>query len=59
VFAMGEIAELYRARMDESRGQAAAAYKRLGGKAWKRLRKRMEATRPPARVPPPQLAPPS
>jgi triphosphatase len=58
VFAMGEIAELYRARMDESRGQAAAAYKRLGGKAWKRLRKRMEATRPPGRVAPPRLAPP-
>jgi CHAD domain-containing protein len=46
VFAMGEIAERYRAGMGEIRDQVTAAYKPLVGKPWKQLRKQMEATRP-------------
>jgi triphosphatase len=53
VFAMGEIAERYRLQMEESRGQVAATYERLRGKAWKRLRERMEATRPATPLAPP------
>lgn len=48
VFAMGEIAERYRAGMDRIRGQFAPTYAGVKGKKWKRLRKRMEAARPPA-----------
>lgn len=58
VFAMGEIAERYRSQMKRSRARVAPTYERLRGKPWKRLRKRMEETRPPARVAPAPLAPP-
>jgi triphosphatase len=47
VFAMGEVAERYRASMDEVLGGVPKAYAKLVGRAWKRLRKRMEAARPP------------
>jgi triphosphatase len=47
VFTMGEVTERYRARMEELRGEVTAARAGLTGKAWKRLRKRMDAARPP------------
>ena len=47
VFAMGEIAERYRQSMDDVRRRVPETVTRLKGKAWKRLRKRMEAERPP------------
>jgi CHAD domain-containing protein len=48
VFAMGEIAERYRAGMGDIRDQVSAAYKPLAGKPWKQFRKEMEAARPAA-----------
>jgi CHAD domain-containing protein len=43
VFAMGEIAERYRAAMLEAKRRVPAAYAGLEGKDWKRLRRRLEA----------------
>jgi CHAD domain-containing protein len=48
VFAMGEIAERYRREMEEERRRIPPTLARLRGKAWKRLRTRMEAERPSA-----------
>jgi len=48
VFAMGELAELHRSRMGAIRADVPALCPRLDGKAWKRLRRRLEAARPPA-----------
>jgi triphosphatase len=48
VFAMGKIAERYRASMDEVLGGVPEAYAKLVGRRWKTLRKSMEAARPPA-----------
>jgi hypothetical protein len=52
---MGEIAERYRHSMEDVRNEAEAAVANVGGKAWRRLRKRIEADRPdrtmPARPP--------
>jgi CHAD domain-containing protein len=45
VFAMGEVAERYRAGMGDIRDHVSAAYKPLAGKPWKEFRKEMEATR--------------
>jgi triphosphatase len=53
VFAMGEVAERYRASMDDVLGRVPKAYAKLVGRRWKRLRKRMEAARPPAPPSPP------
>jgi CHAD domain-containing protein len=47
VFAMGEVAERYRTRMEEARARVAKTYDRLRGKSWRRLRSRMDAGRPP------------
>jgi CHAD domain-containing protein len=52
VFAMGEVAERYRQEMEVARGRADATFARLEGKAWKRLRRHMEAGRPPVAPPP-------
>jgi hypothetical protein len=52
VFAMGEIAERYRQEMEEARRRVPPTLKRARGKAWKRLRRRMDAERPAAPVPP-------
>lgn len=52
VFAMGELAERHRSRMDAIRRRVPALCPRLLGKAWKRLRKRLEAAGPPAAHPP-------
>jgi CHAD domain-containing protein len=41
IFAMGEIAERYRAEMEQVRPQVPATAKKISGKAWKRLRKRL------------------
>jgi triphosphatase len=46
VFAMGEIAERYRAGMGDIRDRVSAAYKPLAGKPWKQFQKEMEAARP-------------
>jgi CHAD domain-containing protein len=51
VFAMGEIAERYRHSMDDVRKEADAAVADVGGKAWRRLRKRLEADRPDRTMP--------
>jgi CHAD domain-containing protein len=48
VFAMGEIAERYRPEMEEVRLRVPPTLARLRGKAWRRLRTRMEAERPAA-----------
>jgi CHAD domain-containing protein len=48
VFAMGEIAERYRREMEEVRLRVPPTLARLRGKAWRRLRTRMEAERPAA-----------
>jgi triphosphatase len=47
VFAMGEIAGRYAASMDDVRLNVPEIYARLGGKEWKRFRRRLEAQRPP------------
>jgi triphosphatase len=46
VFAMGEIAGRYSTSMDEVRINVPRIYARLGGKAWKRFHRRIEAQRP-------------
>jgi len=46
VFAMGEIAGRYSTSMDEMRINVPRIYARLGGKAWKRFHRRIEAQRP-------------
>ena len=46
VFAMGEIAERYRREMEEVRRGVPPTLAGLRGKAWKRLRTRMETERP-------------
>jgi len=51
VFAMGEIAERYRVGMEQLQGQVGTRYDKLRGKAWKRLRRRMEDARPPTPAP--------
>jgi triphosphatase len=51
VFAMGEIAERYRHSMDDVRKEADAAVADVGGKVWRRLRKRLEADRPDRTMP--------
>jgi CHAD domain-containing protein len=48
VFAMGEIAERYHREMEEQRWRVPPTLARLRGKAWKRLRTRMESERPAA-----------
>jgi CHAD domain-containing protein len=48
VFAMGEIAERHLRQMLEIRRRVPAVSARLDGKAWKRLRRQLEAGRPPA-----------
>jgi hypothetical protein len=45
---MGEIAERYRREMEEERRRVPPTLARLRGKAWKRLRTRMESERPAA-----------
>ena len=57
VFAMGELAERNRSRMEALRRRVPALCPRLDGGAWKRLHRRLEAARPPA-APPPRSAPP-
>jgi len=52
IFAMGEIAERNRYGMADIRGRTDATFAKLDGKAWRELRTRMEAVRPP--VPPPR-----
>jgi CHAD domain-containing protein len=52
VFAMGEIAERYRREMQQARRRVPPTLSRLGGKAWKRLRNRMEAEHPATPAPP-------
>jgi len=47
VFAMGEIAERYRAAMEEARKEVAGTYKPLRGKVWQRFRLNIDAARPP------------
>ena len=47
VFAMGEIAERYRARMDATRDQVPSTHARLTGRVWKQLLEQLEAARPP------------
>jgi CHAD domain-containing protein len=51
VFAMGEIAERYRQDMEEARRRVTPTLARLQGKAWKRLRARMDAGHPAAPAP--------
>ena len=46
VFAMGEIAGRYSTSMDEVRINVPRIYARLGGKAWKRFHRRIEAQKP-------------
>ena len=50
VFAMGEVAERYRSGTADIRGSVAKTFAGVDGKAWKRLRQRMNAARP---APPP------
>jgi len=59
VFAMGAVAERYRAGMVDVRDRTERAYARVSGKQWKRLRKTLEAARPAgaAAAPPPAAAP--
>jgi CHAD domain-containing protein len=57
VFAMGEIAERYRMRMEAARGRVAKTYDRLRGKPWRRLRSRMDARRAPTVAAPPVTPP--
>ena len=45
VFAMGELAARYRSGMDNIPGRVPSTYKPLAGKAWRQLRKQMEAAR--------------
>jgi hypothetical protein len=49
---MGEVAERYRASMDDVLGRVPKPYAKRVGRGWKTLRKGMEAARPPA---PPSL----
>lgn len=51
VFAMGEVAERYRAEMDARRRHVPAAFAKVDGKAWKRLRRQLRAARPTAASP--------
>jgi len=53
VFAMGEIAERYRAGMEQALGDVGSRYKQLEGKPWRQLHRRMEEARPPVPSPPP------
>ena len=55
IFAMGEMAERYHAAMEHTRPQVPSVARKLNGKAWKRLRKRLDAARPQAPIRP--LAP--
>jgi CHAD domain-containing protein len=52
VFAMGEVAERYRAGTTDIRKRVEKTFAGVDGKAWKLLRRRMEAARP-APAPPP------
>ena len=48
IFAMGEIAERYRASAIELRGRFPAAYRQLTGKPWQVFREQLECARPTA-----------
>ncbi|MGZ4363497.1 MAG: CHAD domain-containing protein [Gaiellaceae bacterium] len=50
VFAMGEIAERYRTRIGELRGQFPAAFAKVSGKRWQSFRSLIESRRPAAAV---------